>query len=376
MTQNFRVFVVDDDPLLIDLVSIVLSEDFDVEGFTSAKACLERMKTQIPDMLLLDVSMPEVDGHTFCTKLKANTVTQQIPITFISANDDFESRVACYEVGGSDFIQKPFEPEVLINKVRVAKQQLQEKYAMKRNAAIARTTAMSAINIMDELGLVVIFLSQSLTCKTPQALAEAILSSTSELGLDGAVQIRSGTEYSYSLSKNGIDVPLEVAVLNHVRNTGSIFNFKNRCVFNYGQISLLINNMPLEDADRCGRIRDNLAILVEGAEARWKSILLESKNAQRQIGIQGTLPKLHQALETVQNNYQHNNFQLTQVLVEYQEALFKSYGKLGLTSDQEEEIAQLSTRYMQRLIDYQDQSLSIVGELKSVTEDLENLAQS
>ena len=376
MTQNFRVFVVDDDPLLIDLISIVLSEDFDVEGFTSAKACLERMKTQIPDMLLLDVSMPEVDGHTFCTKLKANTVTQQIPITFISANDDFESRVACYEVGGSDFIQKPFEPEVLINKVRVAKQQLQEKYAMKRNAAIARTTAMSAINIMDELGLVVIFLSQSLTCKTPQALAEAILSSTSELGLDGAVQIRSGTEYSYSLSKNGIDVPLEVAVLNHVRNTGSIFNFKNRCVFNYGQISLLINNMPLEDADRCGRIRDNLAILVEGAEARWKSILLESKNAQRQIGIQGTLPKLHQALETVQNNYQHNNFQLTQVLVEYQEALFKSYGKLGLTSDQEEEIAQLSTRYMQRLIDYQDQSLSIVGELKSVTEDLENLAQS
>lgn len=175
------------------------------------------------------------------------------------------------------------------------------------------------------------------------------------------------------MSPNGHDLPLEVAVLNHVRHSGRIFQFKTRCVFNYGQVTLMVNNMPLDDAERCGRIRDNGALLAEGADARLRAIELERMAQQRQSGIAAALPRVHSTLDAVQTNYRRNCFELTQVMIEFQEAMLKSYIHLGLTDEQEELMTATANDYMQRMVGTQDESLHIVGQLEKLAAELEQL---
>jgi hypothetical protein len=162
-------------------------------------------------------------------------------------------------------------------------------------------------------------------------------------------------------------------VLNHVRESGRIFQFKSRCVFNYGRVTLMVNNMPLDDAERCGRIRDNGALLAEGAEARLKAIEAEMLAAQRRAGIELALPRLYSTLDGVQNNYRRNCFELTQVMIDFQEALTKAFIHLGLMEGQEQLLSNMANDFMLRVVGTQDASLEIVGHLETLAEDLKVL---
>lgn len=371
--NDFLVFVVDDDPIILEIIQNLLHHDFRVEIFDTAEACLERLKSETPHILLLDVSMPGMDGLTLCQLLKRNPDSANIPVIFVSASDDIDTRLACYEAGGLDFIMKPFEPTELLNKIRITEQAQKEKSELSEQAGFARDAAMSAITSMGELGIVLQFLSRSFSCNTVSELGQAILEALDLYQLSGAAQIRTG-EDAFTISPSGINGPLEVSVLNHVRNSGRIFQFTTRCVFNYGNLTLMVNNMPLEDPDRCGRIRDNVALLAEGAAARLKSFEVEQSNRRRQEGIQNALPQVHDALEKIQANYRRNCFELTQVMIEYQEALLKSYVHLGLTQDQEEFITNQARTHLEKMVTNQDQSLVIVGDLEALAQKLEQLA--
>ena len=375
MPDGFRVFVVDDDPVILAMLDDMLADDCRVETFPSAAACLGRLETLQPDMVILDVTMPEMDGYEFCRRLKDDFLTQDIPVTFISSCDDIETRLQAYEAGGDDFIIKPFEPAELLNKVKVARRIQAEKKALREQAGYAQRTALSAMTSMGELGVVLQFLSKSFACKTLHEVGEALLAALQQYDLQGAVQLRVGSE-TLSMSPNGTDLPLEVAILNHVRGSGRIFQFKSRCVFNYGRVTLMVNNMPVDDPDKAGRIRDNGAILAEGADARLHALEIEDQSHRREQGVLNALPRVHAALDAVQANYRRNCFELTQHMIEYQEALIKSFVSLGLMESQEEFLTQLANDFARRIIATQDQSLGIVGQLEDLADTLGGLVDS
>lgn len=372
MDAALRVYAVDDDQLILDILTGILDGFCQLETFSSGDLCLKRVAEQKPDLFLLDVSMPEIDGYALCRHLKEDWDTQDIPVYFVSGHDDIETRLICYEAGGDDFIIKPFEPAELQRKLAVAGRLLAEKKALHEQAGYAQKTAMSAMVSMGELGVVLQFLSKSFACATADELAAAVLEAMQQYDLQAAVQFRLGDEV-LSVSQNGVNLPLEVSVLNHVQHSGRIFHFKSRCVFNYGQVTLMVNNMPVDDADRCGRIRDNGALLAEGAEARLRAIELEILTQRRRSGIESALPRLHDTLDAVQSNYRRNCFSLTQVMIEFQEALMKSYVHLGLTEDQEERMTAMASEFMQRMVGTQDESLQIVGQLEALAKSLEGL---
>lgn len=372
MDTALRVYAVDDDQLILDILTGILDGFCQLETFSSGDLCLKRVAEQKPDLFLLDVSMPEIDGYALCRHLKEDWDTQDVPVYFVSGHDDIETRLICYEAGGDDFIIKPFEPAELQRKLAVAGRLLAEKKALHEQAGYAQKTAMSAMVSMGELGVVLQFLSKSFACATADELAAAVLEAMQQYDLQAAVQFRLGDEV-LSVSQNGVNLPLEVSVLNHVQHSGRIFHFKSRCVFNYGQVTLMVNNMPVDDADRCGRIRDNGALLAEGAEARLRAIELEILTQRRRSGIESALPRLHDTLDAVQSNYRRNCFSLTQVMIEFQEALMKSYVHLGLTEDQEERMTAMASEFMQRMVGTQDESLQIVGQLEALAKSLEGL---
>lgn len=367
--DSLRVFVVDDDPIILDILNGTLDGICQLETFSSAESCLNRLAALKPDLFLLDVSMPVMDGYELCRRLKEDWETQDIPVLFVSAHDDSDTRLLCYEAGGDDFIQKPFEHAELLRKLEVAARILVEKRALREQAGYAQRTAMAAMVSMGELGVVLQFLSKSFACTNVDELASAVIAAMQQYDLLAAVQMRLGDD-AFSLSHNGRNVPLEVSVLNHVRESGRIFQFKSRCVFNYGRVTLMVNNMPLDDPDRCGRIRDNGALLAEGADARLKAIEAEMLASQRRAGIEAALPRLYSTLDDVQGNYRRNCFELTQVMIGFQESLTKAFVHLGLMESQEEELSNMANEFMLRMVGTQDASLEIVHRLESLADDL------
>ena len=113
------VLVVDDTPANIDVVKGMLSGSYKIKVATSGEKALKiAQKDPCPDLILLDVMMPKMDGYQTCEQLKSNSVTACIPVIFVSGNVDNQDREKGLALGALDFISKPIDPEKLISSVK------------------------------------------------------------------------------------------------------------------------------------------------------------------------------------------------------------------------------------------------------------------
>ncbi|MCD4675432.1 MAG: diguanylate cyclase [Desulfobacula sp.] len=111
------ILVVDDAVSNIDMLLVIL-KDYDVIPVTSGEEALSLLDEEIVDMILLDIMMPVMDGFEVCLNLKANDATKEIPVIFITARNDVESIEKAYDVGGVDYVTKPFRPRELLARVK------------------------------------------------------------------------------------------------------------------------------------------------------------------------------------------------------------------------------------------------------------------
>jgi len=115
--QNKTILIVDDTISNLDILSELL-EDYDVIESTNAKEALEIVNNEDVDLILLDIMMPDMDGYEVCQKLKENPKTTDIPIIFITAKTDEDSIEKAYDIGGADYITKPFKVKELLARVK------------------------------------------------------------------------------------------------------------------------------------------------------------------------------------------------------------------------------------------------------------------
>jgi two-component system, sensor histidine kinase and response regulator len=124
------ILVVDDISKNLQVVGTVLRrENYRVVPATSGPQALERVQADPPDLILLDLMMPEMDGLEVCRQLKADPVTQRIPVIFLTASNEMEHLVRGFEMGAVDYITKPFKPPELLARVRT---HLELKHARER----------------------------------------------------------------------------------------------------------------------------------------------------------------------------------------------------------------------------------------------------
>lgn len=120
LNKPFNILVVDDlSENLKVLVSMLDQEGYQVRPVNSGRLALQSTNAQKPDLILLDIRMPEMDGYEVCAKLKSNQETQDIPIIFISAYQDIEDKLKAFHVGGADYISKPFYIEEVQARVKI-----------------------------------------------------------------------------------------------------------------------------------------------------------------------------------------------------------------------------------------------------------------
>ncbi|MGH8808170.1 MAG: response regulator, partial [Noviherbaspirillum sp.] len=105
-----KVLIVDDTPANLRLLSRMLSDrDYSVFAANSGEVALQFLETTVPDIILLDVNMPKLDGYEVCQRIKASERTRNVPVIFVSAMDSTWDKVKAFAVGGVDYIVKPIE---------------------------------------------------------------------------------------------------------------------------------------------------------------------------------------------------------------------------------------------------------------------------
>jgi DNA-binding response OmpR family regulator len=95
-----------------------MAHGYEVFPSLSGKAALKGIETALPDLILLDIRMPDMDGFEVCQRLKMNEHAKEIPVIFISALDELSDKVRGFEVGGVDYITKPFQLEEVLARVK------------------------------------------------------------------------------------------------------------------------------------------------------------------------------------------------------------------------------------------------------------------
>ena len=114
-----RVLVVDDDPEVVDAVSEALQDDgYRVETATDGASALKSVLEAPPDLIVLDVRMPNLNGWEFCEIVRRQSHTRDVPVLFLTACTDVRDQITAMQVGGSDHLPKPFRLEALRDKVR------------------------------------------------------------------------------------------------------------------------------------------------------------------------------------------------------------------------------------------------------------------
>ncbi|NEO38570.1 MAG: response regulator [Moorea sp. SIOASIH] len=140
-TPKGNILVVDDIPENLHLLSDTLTEQgYDVRGVINGSMALRVAHSVLPDLILLDIKMPDMNGYEVCQKLKASESTRHIPVIFLSALNEVIDKVKAFEVGGVDYISKPFQVQEVLARVenQLTIQRLQ-KQLWAKNLALETT---------------------------------------------------------------------------------------------------------------------------------------------------------------------------------------------------------------------------------------------
>lgn len=114
-----KVLLVDDDPSALEALQAAITPlDCQISTAADGTQALERMQTQVPDLVLLDVEMPRLDGFAVCQAMQADPLLAQVPVAFVSVLSDDHAEAQSFALGASDYLCKPFRPEVLRARVR------------------------------------------------------------------------------------------------------------------------------------------------------------------------------------------------------------------------------------------------------------------
>ncbi len=156
-TFKADILVVDDSPTNLRLLTAMLTQhDYSVRCVINGEMALEEVQVICPDLILLDIQMPEMNGYEVCQRLKEMNKIKDIPVIFLSALDDAADKVRAFEVGGADYITKPFQGrEVLVrieNQISICKlqRQLAKQNAILEREIRDRTVIEEALKLSEE----------------------------------------------------------------------------------------------------------------------------------------------------------------------------------------------------------------------------------
>ncbi|WP_289169221.1 response regulator [uncultured Pseudoalteromonas sp.] len=330
-----KILAVDDEPFNLEIIEEILEDlDFELQVATSGPECLAMVEGYMPQVILLDVSMPQMNGYEVCKALKANPNTAHIIVMFVSARGTVEERMEGYSVGAEDYIVKPFGHDELKSKLKNLNQVLIEKQSLEKQVEDATSTAFNAMANSSEMGQIVNYIENIGFINNPQDLGKALIDCLQTFDLQSNVEFRHlDTIEHFALS--GVCSPIVIELFDMLKNKGRLHEFSHRILVNYEMISLLILNMPDHDPDKHGRIRDHVCFIVSVTEQQLRAIMTKQMLESQQQKLNDVASTVHSKFHGLIGLLNENRESNEKVFKQLQEDLEVRIPTMGLDEDQE-----------------------------------------
>lgn len=355
-----KVLVVDDDSMMTNLYQTVLSGNYEVYAASSGEQALQLFKQHKPDLVLLDIEMPEMSGYEVCAKIRE---TSDVPVIFATAHQSLDEHLSAYNVGGNDIVTKPIDIQILQRKVALS---IKNHNGFLQLAKAKEKLELNFFSSLGESGIHLNFMRAGLACRSYAALAEKLLDTLREFTLECAIRIRGGKEVMF-YATYGEPTSLEISILEQSLNKGREFRYKNRLVINYELVSIMVNNMP-DDAERASQVRDNMITLTETAEALIEAVEMRQESNSRAEKMQLVMGNAVSAIQNLKGKNKQimmDSCVLLQNLVQDVEACYS-----WLDTSKEQEVAISNT-----MNDSAKKVLDVLAKGNETEQDLEKILQ-
>ncbi len=364
-----KVLIIDDDKVTHSFIKRALNQHYTLihayDGDHGIKSCINLQ----PDMILLDVEMPGKNGYEVCEILKSSEQTRDIPIIFLSGNGGLNNIMLGFDAGADDYIVKPFQAQALLAKLMVIGRYKADKLNMHQKIEEAHKTAYTAMAGTGDLGQALHFIETCYNVTSIEEITKALFQVTNNLQLNCALYIKA-YEYDNFYSSNQNDVPpLEQELLNLLKGENRFYDFGCRTQINFQSTSLLIKNMPLDDMERYGRIKDILPTMLAAADSKigqLNTLYAINKHTQN---INLSFSMVSSALNAIKGSISSSHAGGTKIMRNMLVDLDHKLPTLGLESDQE-----------QAILDRVDEAITdahtTIGATNKITESFDSILEN
>lgn len=361
MSTKLKVLAIDDEPWNLEIIQHHLEEDYDLLTANSGAEGLSILEQQNDiGMVLLDVSMPDMDGYEACKKIRDNFAWANIPVIFISARGALEERMLGYKSGGDDYLVKPFECEELLAKITILHKYKEDKKGLQNNYQMASNVAMEAMTSSQEIGLALEFSKETYAIKNESDLMDLFVNCLKQFDLNAIIRLKVSDNYEWHQCV-GQPSPLEQELVKILATKDRIFSFEQRTQFNFERINLLVKNMPIDDENKYGRFKDLLPFFLDATNACMESIN-DRKTISNMNQLKSSIVVINNALDDERLLINESQVILGNILKDLNRTVEDELPILGLEYDQE--------KYLINLIETKISEASAAANISKKSDDL------
>ena len=331
-----RILCIDDNSSNLMLVEKALGHDYQVLSVEDPATAYAHMMEFEPDLILLDVNMPEINGYDLCKRIRDDPTWSTTPIVFLTCMKELDDRLAGYAAGGDGYITKPFDVRELKSILRnhiLRKKSLDSK---DQKLSDLRSINWSMLKNTSEMGELLRFSQGIANVKDEVAFIDHLFTTLTNLELASTVLLRITSGEIIARSDGKPFTLIEKELLDMAHSGNRITASGNKYLFRGDNLILLIRNMPVDDEELLGRLRDHLCVLLDSAEA---SILLINAEKERKMAQTDKTNEILQAIsdefEVVTRTVDEIHKQAHASIENLAIAMEHAFAVMDLTEDQE-----------------------------------------
>lgn len=366
------ILAVDDEPFNLEILEEILEDDYQLHCVASGPECLDVVVNLKPNVVLLDVSMPDMDGYEVCKRLKENPATSDITVMFVSARGSVEERIAGYNVGAEDYIVKPFGQSELKSKLDTLFKVIENKEMLQQQIDDATETAFNAMANSSEMGSIVQYVEQIGKIDSKEDLANALVNCLRGFGLKCSAEFRVKNE-RFQYASEGVCSPMVVELFELLQNKGRLYEFMPRVLVNYPRVSLLIMNLPQDDPEKLGRIRDNICFVVGVTEHQLDSIITKGQLNEQKFKLRQAFTMVRGKFEDLVGVLNLSHEMNETIFRDLQEEFETKIPHMGLDDDQELYIYRKVDETIQKSVAREDLLNDVKSAFYDIEDDLERM---
>lgn len=320
----------------------LMSERFDITCVFTPEDALSLAQELTYKVVVCDLTDTAPIDLSACEKLlNAEEIMRDLPLVVLSSSDELRDKLEAFELGVSDYLGPNVSVEEICARIsktifhQVASEQLKDRLEM------ANETAFSVMSDNSDLGSNIQFLLGVNHCSNLDELGQLFFRALGNYKVTCSLQMRSLYEVK-DMEANGMAKDLESQLLFQMKDGGRYIDFGRRTVVNYGQVSLLIRDMPVDDDRRYGAVKDNTFALIQGVDARLKALDEHHKLLEEKQALQKLSQDVKSVMTQIDESYQEVMRHIVETVENLADKIHNRIPNLALSEEQEgffEEVA-------------------------------------